>query len=45
MAALVIARTDAAAMLAKADADLVVMSLDDVDVEHLLDGALATRTG
>jgi hypothetical protein len=35
MAALGIARTDDADMRAKADADLVVASLDDVDVERL----------
>jgi beta-phosphoglucomutase len=45
MAALGIARADDTAALANADADLVVTSLDDVDVEHLVDGALATRTG
>jgi hypothetical protein len=32
-------------MLAKADADLGVTSLYDAYVEHLPDGALATRTG
>ena len=45
MAALGVARAGDAEMLAKADADLVVTSLDDVDVERLVDGALATRTG
>ena len=45
MAALGVARADDAEMLAGADADLVVTSLDDVDVTRLVDGALATRTG
>jgi beta-phosphoglucomutase len=42
MAALGIARADDADVLAKADADLVVSSLDDVDVESLIDGVLGT---
>jgi beta-phosphoglucomutase len=41
MAALGIARADDADALAKADADLVVNSLDDVDVGSLIDGVLA----
>jgi beta-phosphoglucomutase len=45
MAALGVARAGDAEMLARADADLVVTSLDDVDVTRLVDGALATRTG
>jgi beta-phosphoglucomutase len=44
MAALGVARADDAEMLAMADADLVVTSLDDVDIERLADGALATTT-
>jgi beta-phosphoglucomutase len=40
MAALGIARADDADMLARADADLVVSSLDDVDVDSLIDGVL-----
>jgi beta-phosphoglucomutase len=40
MAALGIARAGDADILAKADADLVVSSLDDVDVESLIDGVL-----
>ena len=44
MAALGVARADDAEMLAAADADLVVTSLDDVDVERLVEGALTTRT-
>ncbi|HEY2005382.1 MAG TPA: HAD-IA family hydrolase [Solirubrobacteraceae bacterium] len=44
MGALGVARQDDVDILAKADADLVVTSLDDVDVGRLADGALATRT-
>lgn len=44
MAALGVARADDAEMLAAADADLVVTSLDDVDVERLVEGVLTTRT-
>ena len=43
IAALGVARADDADMLAGADADLVVTSLDDVDVERLVQGALTTR--
>jgi beta-phosphoglucomutase-like phosphatase (HAD superfamily) len=43
MAALGIARADDADLLAEAHADLVVTTLDDVDVAALLDGRLATR--
>ncbi|HUE26506.1 MAG TPA: HAD-IA family hydrolase [Solirubrobacteraceae bacterium] len=45
MAALGVARSDDAEMLARASADLVVTSLDDVDVERLGNGALAARPG
>ena len=44
IAALGVARAGDAEMLAGADADVVVTSLDDVDVTRLVDGALATRT-
>jgi beta-phosphoglucomutase len=43
MAALGIARADDADLLAAAHADLVVTTLDDVDVTSLLDGRLATQ--
>jgi beta-phosphoglucomutase len=43
MAALGIARADDADALAEADADLVVTSLDDVDVEGLRGGRLARK--
>jgi hypothetical protein len=42
MAALGVARADDAAMLAGAGADLVVESLDEVDVERLGQGRLVT---
>ncbi len=45
MAALGIARADDAEMLAGADADLVVTSLDDVDLDQLSHGRLAKRGG
>jgi beta-phosphoglucomutase len=45
MGALGVARQDDADSLAKAGADLVVTSLDDVDVGRLAEGVLATRTG
>jgi beta-phosphoglucomutase len=45
MAALGVARTGDAEMLAGADADLVVTSLDDVDVALLVDGVLARGAG
>jgi beta-phosphoglucomutase-like phosphatase (HAD superfamily) len=44
MAGLGVARADDAALLAGADADLVVTSLDDVDVSGLAEGRLVTRT-
>ena len=43
MAALGIARADDADLLAAADADLVVTTLDDVDTTALSEGRLATR--
>jgi HAD superfamily hydrolase (TIGR01509 family) len=43
MAALAVARAGDADMLASAGADLVVTSLDDIDVEALADGRLALR--
>ncbi len=45
MAALGLARADDAAMLAAAHADLVVESLDEVDIEGLHQGRLAKRSG
>jgi beta-phosphoglucomutase len=45
MAALGIARADDADALSAAHADLVVTSLDDVDVQRLADGRLAPREG
>lgn len=44
MAALGLARADDAAMLAAANADLVVESLDEVDLEGLHNGRLAKRS-
>jgi beta-phosphoglucomutase len=43
MAALGVARADDAELLAAAEADLVVTTLDDVDVERLDQGRLVTR--
>ena len=43
MAALGISRADDADLLAAADADLVVTSLDDVDRDALTKGELTTR--
>jgi beta-phosphoglucomutase-like phosphatase (HAD superfamily) len=43
MAAIGIARADDAGLLAAADADLVVTTLDDVDTAALSDGRLASR--
>jgi methionine salvage enolase-phosphatase E1 len=43
MAAIGIARVDDAELLAAADADIVVTSLDDVDLAALRDGHLATK--
>jgi len=43
MAALGLARADDADLLAKADADLVVTTLDDVDLDALADGRLAGK--
>jgi beta-phosphoglucomutase len=43
MAAIGIARADDAELLAAADADIVVTSLDDVDTAALAEGRLATR--
>ncbi len=43
MAALGLARADDAELLANASADLVVTTLDDVDLAALADGRLATR--
>ena len=43
MAALGVARADDAELLAKANADLVVTTLDDVDLAALADGRLASR--
>jgi beta-phosphoglucomutase-like phosphatase (HAD superfamily) len=45
MAAIGIARADDADLLAAADADIVVTSLDEVDMEALVAGRLATRAG
>jgi beta-phosphoglucomutase len=43
MAALGVARADDAGALRAASADLVVTSLDDVDVDGLPQGSLVTR--
>jgi len=43
MAAIGIARADDADLLAAADADLVVTTLDDVDTTPLFEGRLARR--
>ena len=43
MAALGVARADDAELLAEADADLVVTTLDDVDLDALADGRLAGK--
>jgi beta-phosphoglucomutase len=43
MAALGIARAGDSEALSAADADLVVISLDDVDLQHLAEGTLARR--
>jgi hypothetical protein len=43
MAAIGVARADDADLLAAADADLVVTTLDDVDTGALSDGRLAER--
>jgi beta-phosphoglucomutase len=43
MAALGLARADDADILAAANADLVVTTLDDVDVESLSEGRLARK--
>jgi beta-phosphoglucomutase len=43
MAAIGVARADDADLLAAADADIVVTSLDEVDIEALVAGRLATR--
>ena len=45
MAALGLARADDAELLAAADADLVVTTLDDVDLAALSDGRLAKKGG
>ena len=45
MAGLGVSRADAAELLAGAGADLVVTSLDDVDVDQLAEGRLVTRDG
>ncbi|HEY6776880.1 MAG TPA: HAD hydrolase-like protein, partial [Thermoleophilaceae bacterium] len=45
MAALGLARADDAEQLAAADADLVVTTLDDVDLAALSDGRLAKKGG
>lgn len=45
MAALGVARADDAGLLSAAGADLVVTTLDDVDLARLADGRLATRSG
>ena len=44
-AALGVARHDDEAMLAEAGADLVVTTLDDVDLDRLSEGRLARRNG
>ena len=43
MTALGVARADDAELLAAADADLVVTTLDDVDLEGLAESRLAVR--
>ena len=43
MAAIGVARADDAGLLAAADADLVVTTLDDVDTAALSEGRLAAR--
>ena len=45
MAALGVARADDAELLTAAGADLVVTTLDDVDLDRLAEGRLATRSG
>ena len=45
MAALGVARADDAELLTAAGADLVVTTLDDVDLDRLVEGRLATRSG
>ena len=45
MAALGVARADDAELLTAAGADLVVTTLDDVDLDRLADGRLAIRSG
>ena len=45
MAALGVARADDAELLAAAGADLVVTTLDDVDLDRLAEGLLAIRSG
>jgi beta-phosphoglucomutase len=45
MAALGVARADDAELLRAAGADLVVTTLDDVDLDRLAEGRLATRSG
>ena len=45
MAALGVARADDAALLSAAGADLVVTTLDDVDLARLAEGRLASRSG
>ena len=45
MAALGLSRADDAEALAAAGADLVVTSLDDVDLAALLEGRLAKQSG
>ena len=45
MAALGIARADDAELLTTAGADLVVTTLDDVDLDRLADRKLVTRRG
>jgi beta-phosphoglucomutase len=45
MAALGVARADDAAALAAANADVVVTTLDDMDLDRVAEGRLATRNG
>ena len=45
MAALGVARADDRELLEGANADLVVTSLDEVDVQALVDGRVVTKTG
>jgi len=45
MAALGVARADDAGLLSAAGADLVVTTLDDVDLARLAEGRLASRSG